>query len=84
MAYFNLEHETEVIVDASPVGLGALLVQHDKDNNMSIIPLASRALTDRKQRYSQTEREALGVTWAILHFHLYLAGIPFRVVTFHN
>ena len=84
MAYFNLEHETEVIVDASPVGFRALLVQYDKDQNMSAIALASRALTDIEQRYSQTEREALGVTWAILHFHLYLAGSSFRVVTDHE
>ena len=84
MAYFNLEHEAEVIVEASPVGLGALLVQYDKDQNMSVITLASRALTDTERRYSQMEREALGVTWAILHFHLYLAGSSFCVVTDHK
>jgi hypothetical protein len=84
MAYFNPEKETEVIVDASPVGVGAMLIQYDKDRNMSLVALASKSLTDVAQRYSQTEREALAVTWGILHFHLYLCGSNFKVITDHK
>ena len=51
MSYFNPRLKSEVIVDASPVGLGGLLVQDGK-----VISYASRALRDVESRYSQTER----------------------------
>ena len=41
MAYFNPAKQTEVLVDASPVGVGAILAPEGK-----IIAYASRALTD--------------------------------------
>ena len=55
MSYFDPFQATEVIVDASPIGLGALLVQNDK-----VICYASRVLSDVETRYSQTEKEMLG------------------------
>ncbi|XP_014664198.1 PREDICTED: uncharacterized protein K02A2.6-like [Priapulus caudatus] len=85
MVYFNPANQTEVIVDAGLHGLGAILVQHDS-RTQSVVPiaLASRSLTPVKQRYSQTEREALAVTWAIRHFHIYLYGGSFVVITDHK
>ena len=65
MSYFNPAQETEVIVDASPVGLGGLLAQDNK-----VISYASRALSDVETRYSQTERETPATVWALEHFHL--------------
>ena len=79
MSYFNPAQETEVIVDASPVGLGGLLVQDGK-----VISYASRALSDVESRYSRTERERLSIVWALEHFHLYLYGSEFTIVTDHK
>ena len=62
IAHFNPNNETEIILDASPNGLCALLIQHDSTGNTAIVAVASRSLTAVEQRYSQTEREALGVT----------------------
>jgi hypothetical protein len=45
MAYFNPMLHTTVLVDASPVGLGAILTQNGK-----VICYASRALTPTEQR----------------------------------
>ena len=84
MAYFDEKSKTEVIVDASPVGLGAILAQEDKRGQRKIIAYASRALTDVESRYSQTEREALAVVWACEHFHLYLFGQRFTVTSDHK
>ena len=64
---------------ASPVGLGGLLVQDGK-----VISYASRALSDVEHRYSQTEREMLGVVWAAEHFQLYLYGSEFTIATDHK
>ena len=77
MSYFNPRLKTEVMVDASPVGL--LLAQDGK-----VISYASRALSDVEHRYSQTEREMLGVVWAAEHFHLYLYGSEFTIATDHK
>ena len=79
MSYFNPAQETEVIVDASPVGLGGLLAQDGK-----VISYASRALSDVESRYSQTEREMLAIVWALEHFHLYLYGSEFTIMTDHK
>ncbi|XP_073509147.1 tumor necrosis factor alpha-induced protein 8-like protein 3 isoform X1 [Phyllobates terribilis] len=84
MAYFDPLKSTELIVDASPVGLGAILTQVSKAGNVSTISYASKALTETEQRYSQTEREALAVVWGCLHFHLYLMGHKFTVISDHK
>ena len=83
-AYFSLEKQTELIVDASPVGLGAILAQKDENGELRIIAMASRASTPREQRYSQIERESLAIAWGIKHFHLYLFANNFTVDTDHR
>ncbi|VDI29625.1 Hypothetical predicted protein [Mytilus galloprovincialis] len=50
MAYFDPRKATVLIVDASPVGVGALLTQDGRVN-----AYASRALSDVEKRYSQTD-----------------------------
>jgi hypothetical protein len=73
MAYFDTTKCTELIVDASPTGLGAILQQHTPGNeDHKVIAYASRALSPVEQRYSQTEREALVIVWAMERFHIYI------------
>jgi hypothetical protein len=84
LSYFDVNQETEIFVDASPVGLGGILVQRDKDNKIKIVAYGSRSLTETEQRYSQLEREALGVVWACEHFHIYIYGKPVIVHTDHK
>ena len=84
MAYFDPNRDTEIVVDASPVSLGAILKQRGTEDDVTIVAVASRSQTAVEQRYSQTEREALAVTWGILHYHLYVYGHNFKVVTDHR
>ena len=72
------EKRTEIITDASPVGLGAVLLQEWKGEN-PVISYASRGLSDLERRYSQTGKEALGVPWACERFHVYLYGVDFEL-----
>ena len=58
LAHFDKETPTKVIVDASPVGLGAILVQ-EQSHGPVVVSYASRSLSDVERRYSQTEKEAL-------------------------
>ena len=85
MSHFDTSKETSILVDASPVGLSAILTQKDPQQNAhNIIAYASRALSPVEKRYSQTEKEALAIVWGIEHFHLYVFGAPFILVTDHK
>ncbi len=85
MSYFDKNKESFVLVDASPVGLSAILSQKTKgQEDQKVVAYASRALTDVETRYSQTEKEALAIVWSVEHFHLYLYGNPFTLITDHK
>ncbi|KAJ8366663.1 hypothetical protein AAFF_G00345590 [Aldrovandia affinis] len=83
LAYFDKDAETKVIADASPVGLGAVLVQVQQGEEVPIC-YVSRSLSDCERRYSQTEREALGLVWACERLHPYIYGRQFTLVTDHK
>ena len=83
MSYFRKDWETELITDASPVGLGAVLCQYNPKNpeERHIVCFMSRMLTDVERRYSQCEKEALAVVWACERAQIYLLGHHFTIVT---
>ena len=82
MAYFDQNKETELVTDASPTGLSAILSQKSADqDDRKIVSYISRSLTDVEKKYSQTEREALAIVWAIERLNLYLYGARFTLMT---
>lgn len=72
---------TLLIADASPTGLGAVLLQENRRKEKRIIAFASKALTDLERKYFQTEREALALVWAVEKFKLFLLGTKFKLIT---
>ena len=87
MSYFDKNKQTFVTVDASPVGISTILSQKSKNSDMNsqqIIAYASRALSDTEKRYSQTEKEALAIIWAVEHFHLFIYWSEFTLVNDHK
>ncbi|CAB3220156.1 unnamed protein product [Arctia plantaginis] len=83
LGYYDPKDRTQVFADASPVGLGAVLIQYD-NNEPRIIAFGNKSLSDVEKRYCQTEKEALALVWAIEHFHIYLYGKKFELVTDHK
>ena len=84
MNYYDFNKYTEVTVDGSPFGLGAMLLQ-DKANDVSkVVAYAPRSLWDVQNRYSQIKQETLAMVWAVECFHLYLFGRPFTLITDHK
>ena len=84
LGYFDPSLRTTLYVDASPIGLGSVLTQHNpKTDTTTPIYFASYPLTATQARYPQIDREALAIYWAIRRFHLYLYGQEFKVVTDH-
>ncbi|KAG1940807.1 hypothetical protein F2P79_016372 [Pimephales promelas] len=66
MLYFDPAKDTELVVEASPVSLGAIIYQKNLKGERHTIAYASRALSDVERRYSQTEKEALAIVWSEL------------------
>lgn len=83
LGFFDVNDETEVYVDASPVGLGAVLVQR-QGRLARIISFASKSLTEAERRYPQTQREALAAVWGVERFYFYLYGLKFTLLTDHK
>ncbi len=84
MAYWDPEANTRLTTDASQYGLGAILEQEQPDGSYRPVYYASRKLSEVEARYSQFERECLGVKWACDRFQLYLIGKHFEVQTDHK
>lgn len=86
LAFFNNSLRTRVVADASPVALGAVLLQFadNTDNCPRLISYASKSLTTAEKRYCQTEKEALALVWAVEKFSEYLIGREFELETDHK
>ncbi|XP_062706679.1 uncharacterized protein K02A2.6-like isoform X1 [Aedes albopictus] len=83
LSHFDPKLKTRLVADASPVGLGAVLLQY-LEGSPKVVAYASKSLTDTERRYAQTEKEALALVWAVERFRIYLLGIRFELETDHK
>lgn len=81
LCVYNPRVETELHMDASSRGFGAILLQKQSEGKMGSIAYFSKVTTDTEQRYHSYELETLAIVKAIERFHVYLQGINFRIVT---
>ncbi|XP_022779210.1 uncharacterized protein K02A2.6-like [Stylophora pistillata] len=82
-AHYSLEAKTKLVVDASPVSLGCVLLQN-VDSHWQSISYASRSLTAAEKRYLQIEQEAMAVLFRLQKMHSYIYGRHVVVSTDHN
>uniref|UniRef100_A0A158P4Y1 RNA-directed DNA polymerase n=1 Tax=Tetranychus urticae TaxID=32264 RepID=A0A158P4Y1_TETUR len=82
LAHYDPNKQTQLRVDASGYGLGAILLQKS-DNGWHPIAFASRILRGAELNYPISDKECLAIVWAVQKFRVYLEGIKFEVVTDH-
>ena len=71
-----------LFTDASSFALGFVLSQMDNDNEY-VVMYGSRQLKGAEVHYGITEKECLGVVWAVKSSKVYIFGMATTVVTDH-
>ena len=72
----NTKHPFFITVDASLIGLGAVLFQLNEQNKMKVISYNSRILNPQEQKLSTSDRELLGIVHALQHYEFLIIGSP--------
>ena len=84
LVHFDPTKPLVLVADSSSYGVGAVLC-HLIDGVERPICFASRTLTPTERNYSQLEKEALAIIYALRQFHFYLWGQNnFTLVTDHK
>lgn len=76
---FDPAKHVVVSVDASPIGVGAALLQEGQP-----VSFASKTLTDTQQRYCQIEKETLAIMFGLGAFRQYVIGNSVTVESDHK
>ncbi|CAB3257988.1 unnamed protein product [Arctia plantaginis] len=81
LVHYDCMKDLYVTADASQYGIGAVL-SHKIEKEP--ICFASATLNNAQKNYSQVEKEALAIIFAVQKFHKYLYGRKFILVTDHQ
>ena len=84
LAYPDPGKEYLLKMDASKLGLGAVLSQKQSDGGYHPVAFRSRALHGAEVNYHSTKLKFLAMKWSIKHFQTYLLGPCFKVCTDNN
>ena len=78
----NTKHPFFITVDASFIGLGAVLFQLNEQNKMKVISYNSRILNPQEQKLSTLDRELLGIIHALQTYEFLIIGSPHPIHLF--
>ena len=78
----NTKHPLFITVDASLVGLGAVLFQMNEENKMKVISYNLRILNTQEQKLSTLDRELLAIVYALQLYEFLIFGSPHPIYIF--
>ena len=78
----NTKHPFFITVDASLIGLGAVLFQLNEQNKMIVISYNSRILNPQEKKLSTLDRELLGIVHALQIYEFLIIGSPHPIHIF--
>lgn len=84
LAHYDPSLEIGISCDASNCGIGAVLFHKYPDKTERPIANASKTLSPAQKKYSQIQKEALAIVFALNKFHQFLFGRKFLLVTDHK
>ena len=79
LRFFDVQKPVTISCDASPTGLGGVLLQDQRP-----VAYASRSLTDAESRYAQIEKELLAVQFSLERFNQYTYGKRVTIESDHK
>ena len=75
MAHYDLNLSLNLACDASQAGLEAVLLHVMPDGTERLIAFAPRTLNKAETNYSQIDKEALAIVWAVKKFNSFSCGL---------
>ena len=84
LTHYDPKNELVVAADTSPIGVGGVLSHVMEGGSERPIAFVSRSLTSAERNYSQLDKEALAIVFAVKKFHPYLHGHNFRIYSDHQ
>ncbi|XP_038072087.1 uncharacterized protein K02A2.6-like [Patiria miniata] len=84
LAHYDPALPLEFATDASPYGLGAVMLHVYADGARHPIAYASRSLNKHEKGYAQLDKEALAIMFGLKRFRTYLYGRKFTIRTDHK
>ncbi|GBG71460.1 hypothetical protein CBR_g8878 [Chara braunii] len=73
-----------LITDWQPEAISVILAQKGNEGREHVIEYASRTIPDERRNDSASQGECYAVVWGIQHFHPYLYGHRFLLITDHE
>ena len=84
LIHFDGSKPLVLACDGSPYGVGAVLSHQQEDGSERLIAFTSRTLAPAEKKYSQLDKEALAIIFGVKHFHQYIYGRSFVIISDHK